>query len=374
MANDKDKMAPPTLGPDQIIRGDTPHVVSFNERTGKATSSAGGARSLEREPQARATESVKDKTSEQGSTRVIADEEAPLADQREKGAASADVEANIEKAKQSSGSDSVVGSLPRNAIVDTQVEGWAQDPTTDRRVKAPEDPPAGGNESALPAETARLLDKMAADVNRTLRDVRLEMEPIEPRKDAEPTRPREAIQGTKVDEPHDGPQADGIVTAVVQSAIQSTRVTKPAEPSGAAQSAVKSPSRAISDNVQAVEATPADAAAPASMISRAELRDNVQRAPDDRSRNEEPGAQPKGIERKPPEAAGAPAIDSEEFAAALDAATATAIAKLDANALLKLSLGAEIVARLNQEQAQTQEISQKLDAIHERLRRPKSDR
>ena len=374
MADDNDKAAPPTRGPDQIIRSDTQHVVSFNERTGKATSSAGGARSRETSHQTPATESTTDEISGKDSTRVIAAPEAPIADRREMGAAPAGIEANIQKARPGSGGESIVESTPQNAIVDSRAEGWAQGTSTDRRVKAPGELPAEGNESAVTAGTARRPDKEAADVNRSLRDVRLEVDSVTARNDAESTPPREALQDTKVDKPRDGPRADSTVAADGQAAIQTTRVTNPASPSGAAQPAVKSSSRALSDDRQAAEAPPGYAAAPSSMTSRAELGDNVQHAPDDRSRKEGSGAQADEIEGKTPEAAGASAIDSEEFEAAVAAATAAAIAKLDANALLKLSLGAETVVRLSREQAESQEISQKLDAIQKRLAQSKSGR
>ena len=371
MADYNENTALPTHGPDQIIRSDTNHVVSFNERTGKATRSAGGATSRATERQTQATESAKDEASVKNSTRVTADKEAPLADRREMDAASANIEANIQRPRPGSGGENLVESPPRNAIVDTQVEGWAQDPTAGRRVKAPEEPAAEGDESAVSADTARRLDKVASDVNRTLRDVRLEADPVTPRSDAESTRPREARQDTEVDKPRDSPLADATDTADGQTAIQTTRLTKPSSPSGAAQSAVKSSSQAISDDRQAAEATHAYAAAPASMTSLAGLRDNLQHATDDRSRKVESAAQAEGIERKNPEAAGAYAIDSKEFAASVAAPTATPIAKLHANDLLKLSLGAETVVRLNQEQAQLQEINQKLDAIQKRLGRSK---
>ena len=374
MGNDNDKAIPPTLGPDQIIRSDTPHVVSFNERTGKAMSSAGGARSREGEDLARATESAKENAIGKDSTRVIADQEAPLVDRREKGDGAADSAANMQKAGPGSSGENIVVGLPRDAVMDTRVEGRAQGPDTDRLVNAPEELSATGDESALPGEAARRLDKVAADVNWALHDIRLEMDPVAPRKDVESTRPREAPQDAKIDGPRDGAQTDTTVAADAQNAIPSTHLTKPAESPEAVPSLVRSPSRAISDNLQAVEKAPADTSAQPSMVSRTEMRDNVQRAPNDHSRKEEPEAQADGREQKFPEAGGDATIDSEESATAVADTTAAAIAKLDSSALLKLSLGAETVVRMSQEQAQSQEISAKLEAIQKRLDRSKSRR
>ena len=374
MANDKDKAVPPSLKPDEIIRSDIPHVVSFNERTGKATSAAGGAKSRENGNQAEATESAKDKAPEKDATLVIPHNIPPLADRREKGASAAVSEVDIQKARLGYSDENIFEVMPRNAVVDAQVEGQEHRLAADRIVKAPKAPSAVVDESALPAETTRRLDNMAADVNRVLRDVRLEMAPVAPGNDTESIGLLEAFQNTKVDNPRDDPQRDRTVVTDSQSAMQSLLLTMPAGTSETAPTIAKFPSHTVGGNLQAVEAPPADASTRASMISRTEFFDNVQRAPAAQSSVEEPGVRTDGYEHKLPEAGSVAAIDKPEFATAVPAATTAAIAKLDANALLKLSLDAETVVRLNQEQAQSQEINQKLEAIQKRLSQSKSGR
>jgi hypothetical protein len=369
MANDnpKDKHHVPTLKSDQIIRSDTQHVVSFNERTGKAESSVGAVRKGEARDKDIQKDRLLEKPADPGENRQFADKKDSNPGERQVITARGAERANIQRGRPDGASDNIVDVGTEGDITDETVAGSSRIAIKDHRLNSPDGAAIRDTKVAkIPDEIASMGDN-ATGPESALTVNFVNAEGHASQASSEPSLRREALRDNRAATHLDEARPDASIRNTPdrfddsQAATQLTSSrTPPRQPGGA--------TRPVEGNFQRFEPDSRPGESLSELTARSPLMDNIQFSfaelehhGERESQDFAPGSAETHVEQNPN------GIENAEFAKAVAAATASAMARMDPNALLKLSLDGATVARLSEEVNQTQEIDRKLAALEKRL-------